>query len=494
MLVSLVLLLGRLTGFIRDWVIAYSVGADIFSDFAMVFITLPDLIVSLVVGGGFAAAMVPEFKSLDRKNAYKLFKKLFFIIGCIFSLVALLVSFFGVKVIFLLAPGIPQEFVKDNLVVLWIVTIAIPLTACSGVVKAKMDAYNLFLYGAVGTLIFNASVIFLVLLPSQFNFIESISIGILAGASTRLLVQLVGIKQISLAANTSGEVSSEYKGIDRRLILTIFSTITFSALLVILPVIARSIASANSEGALSLFTYAYRINEVPMALIIGSLVTVLVPALSSIYKEEQIGEVVKLVVSSLRATLLVCISISIPIIFYAPQIVELIFFSTKLTKIDLNSISIMLAISFLFLPFRGLLVLLFPIICSVHAAKNLGLISLTILITLILSSVLLTSSYGLTGTMLAYCITNLVGSFLLYLLLIEKLGMVVIKEVISDFKLCFLIPILFSVIINYVGVNYFSGVLAMMLFGCISCLGFIFIVLLNDRHFDVSRVLERSSN
>ncbi|MDB3979065.1 hypothetical protein N9395_06665 [Pseudomonadales bacterium] len=492
LLVSFLLLLGRITGFIREWVIAYSVGADITSDFAMVLITLPDLMVSLLVGGGFAAAIVPEFKSLKPRDGYKLFKQLFFAVGAIFSLVAIFVSFFGITFIYVMAPGLPQKFAEDNLLLFWIVAFAIPLTACSGIVKAKMDTYNLFVYGAVGTLIFNLAIILLVLLPSRLNFIESIAFGILVGASVRLGVQAIGIIKIKLAVNGSATTDNEYKGVDKKLIRTIFTTITFSALLVLLPIIARSIASVNSEGALTLFTYAYRINEVPLALIVGSIVTVLLPTLSSMFELKAIEEVADLVITSIRGTILLCMAISIPIIFYASQLISLIFHSTKLTDANLESIATMVAISFFFLPFRSLLVLLFPILCCVHAAKNLGLISLIILSTLVISSVILTNSYGLIGTMLAYSITNLVGAILLCLLLIKSQGAKIFKEVFSDFKLCFLVPTIFSVLVNFIGHKYFSGAIPMLFFSCLSCIVFVVLVLKTDRRFDNSSIIFRA--
>jgi len=87
-LVSILLLLGRVSGFFRDWLIAYVAGAGINSDLAVVLITLPDLVVNLVVGGGISASLVPKYQSIGESQSSALYLSLLksFFIG--FSIIA----------------------------------------------------------------------------------------------------------------------------------------------------------------------------------------------------------------------------------------------------------------------------------------------------------------------------------------------------------------------------------------------------------------------
>ena len=480
--VSFILLLGRISGFFREWLIADKIGADSFSDFAMVLITIPDLMVSLLIGGGFAAAIIPKFKQLKEGDAFRLFSQLFIIIGAAFLLLSLALSVFSTSIIYILAPGLPESFVKENQALFWIVTIGIPLAACSGILKAKMDAYSLFIYGAFGTLIFNMSIIALILFPIHFTFLESIAIGVVAGALLRLIFQLIGFRKTFFSIDKK----SDYNGLDKNLFFTIFNTITFSAVLVLLPIIARSISSINNEGALSLFTYAYRMNELAITLIVGAMITIFLPTLSTLYAKNRSEDLMIFTVSSIRTTLIICFSISIPIIFYADEIIELIFFSTMLDKNDLSSMSLLLIISYIFLPFRALLVLLFPILSAIKANKNFLLMSFFILATIIVIAIIFTNIYGLAGTMIAYGVTNIVGSIALYYILIRNLGIRVFKDAMSQPLSCFLIPIFLSVIINTIGTRYFSGEIYMIFFCIFSILLFLYIALKNDMYFKLS--------
>ena len=69
--VSSLLLLGRLSGFLREWLMAFIGGADQTTDIAIVLITLPDLMVTLLIGGGFTAAIVPVLKASKPRRSYE---------------------------------------------------------------------------------------------------------------------------------------------------------------------------------------------------------------------------------------------------------------------------------------------------------------------------------------------------------------------------------------------------------------------------------------
>ena len=58
-LVSLALLLSRLSGLIREQVLGARLGLSAEMDAAVLILTLPDLLVGLLLSGGFAAALVP---------------------------------------------------------------------------------------------------------------------------------------------------------------------------------------------------------------------------------------------------------------------------------------------------------------------------------------------------------------------------------------------------------------------------------------------------
>jgi len=477
--ISLLLLLGRLTGFLRDWLIIHKIGANIYSDFTLVLITIPDLMVSLLIGGGFAASVIPKLKSLNENDAFRFFINLFLIIFCLFSFIAFILSLNTINFLYLLAPGIPEEFVIEHKYYFWLTTIAIPLTACGGIMKAKLDSYNLFLYGAMGTLLFNISIIGFLYFSYSFEFVKSVTIGILAGAFLRFLFQLSGILQIHRPVVEKNINNS----IDKSFLASLFQALTFSSILFILPIISRSIASSLSEGSYTLFNLAYLLNELPIAIIFGAFATILLTRISELHNEGNKRKVSIAVSSSIRMALLISFSISIPTIFYSSELTEFIFSSTNLTEHDMKSVSQMVMISYFFLPFRVLISLMFPILSSIKALQNLFLISSIILITLLTSSQIMLDKFGLNGVMFSYGIANLVGAIAMIYLLNKKFGFYTIFKIIKFPITAFLIPSISSILINYIGTSYFSGTYAMIFFGLFSAVIFFLVFIINDKNF-----------
>tara|TARA_B100002052_G_scaffold242173_1_gene226912 strand:- start:18891 stop:20387 length:1497 start_codon:yes stop_codon:yes gene_type:complete len=475
--VSFLILLGRISGFIREWVIAYKVGASYLSDYAMILITLPDLLVTLIIGGGFAAAVIPEFKSLKAKDANRLFLQLFAALGCLFLIAAILVSIFDNKFIFLLGPGLPRDFIDQYSVYFLIASLAIPLTALSGVLKARMDSDNLFLYGAVGTLIFNTAIIIFISVYTSLYFIQSLAVGILVGALIRLFIQFFGTNRKSYFSYKN----SNFNGLNKNFILAIFSAISFSSLIIILPIVVRSILSIDSEGALTLFTFAWRVNEVPVGLIFGPLVTVVLPYVSTVYNSKNIIDTKATIIIFLRAAFIISIAISIPMIFYSHTIIEFIFASTELTDQQIKIVGTLTLISFIFLTFKALLAILFAILSAVKGAKYLFQISLLILTITIVLSFVLVNYLDIYGGMLAYSLSNLIGTLILYFMLCKKLGNKVFTEVFSNFMKTFILPCIISILINYVGAKYLPNIYSFILLGGLSLVVFYYIFYLNDQ-------------
>ena len=60
--VSFGILLGRVTGFLREIGIASVFGISTEADITILMLTIPDVLVNLLVAGGLSAALIPEFR------------------------------------------------------------------------------------------------------------------------------------------------------------------------------------------------------------------------------------------------------------------------------------------------------------------------------------------------------------------------------------------------------------------------------------------------
>lgn len=452
--VSLLLLIGRLSGFVREWLIARFGGAGDSTDIAIVLISLPDLMVTLLIGGGFAAAIVPTFQKLPRPEASRMFLQIMTLCGAVFCLVALIVAVMPGVIIHLLSPGLPDAAVRAAIPLFLVATLAIPLTALSGVNQAKLVSREKFWLSQAGTFIFNSAIIAAILIAGQYAFLPAIATGIVAGALIRVLLQLIGIRRIWTPA-AAGRVP-----VDPALFRSLALTTLFAASVALMPVIGRAFASSSATGGLSLFSYAFRISELPIALVFAALATVFLPRISTAYRQGTRDAAAQEIALVLRFSLLLGAAMTIPVIFFARDFIALIFSTTPLTGPQMETLQQTLIVSFLFMPFRGIIVLSLPILSATDNTRRLLPIAATGLGTIFLASWIATGALGVVGAMLGYGLAHLAAAALVLGVLHRKIGRAILPNVFSGLGRCYLLPMLAAAALCWMGARWTDGGLA----------------------------------
>lgn len=119
--VGLLTLLSRITGFVRDILIARYLGAGPFADAFVVAFRLPNLFRSLFAEGAFQAAFVPSFTQLiagdDPTSARRFSRAVLSLLTLASLAVSLLLILFPVQATGILAPGILEDSLRGPLAV-----------------------------------------------------------------------------------------------------------------------------------------------------------------------------------------------------------------------------------------------------------------------------------------------------------------------------------------------------------------------------------------
>lgn len=447
----MLLLIGRLSGFVREWLIARLGGAGDSTDIAIVLISLPDLMVTLLIGGGFAAVIVPTFQKLPRPEASRMFLQIMTLCGAVFCLVALAVAVMPGVVIHLLSPGLPDAAVRAAIPLFLVATLAIPLTALSGVNQAKLVSREKFWLSQAGTFIFNSAIIAAILIAGQYDFLSAIVAGIVAGALIRVVLQLIGVWRIWTPA-AAGRVP-----VDPALFRSLAVTTLFAASVALMPVIGRAFASSSATGGLSLFSYAFRISELPIALVFAALATVFLPRISTAYRQGARDETSREVALVLRFSLLLGTAMTIPVIFFARDFILLIFSTTPLTGPQLETLEQTLIVSFLFMPYRGIIILALPILSATDNSRQLLPIALAGLLMIFISSWIATGANGVAGAMLGYGLAHLVAAALVLVVLHRKVGATILPAVLAGLGRCYLLPMLAAAALCWAGARWTDG-------------------------------------
>jgi len=279
--VSLGILLGRLLGFVREAVLAAKFGVSSNTDIAVLVLTIPDLLVNLLVAGGLSAALIPEFKSKKQSSSGALFVQVSLFVLVLFIIVTILLSQLSGWLVYLFAPGmddsVSQVAQRTLRGVLWL----IPLTVLAGVSTAFLQSQNRFAIPAMGTAIFNFSIVAgLIFFIDKSKGLAVLVMFIIAGGLVRWISQLWALRDnYSLVGNfnkvlLTGQLFHRY-----------WQAVTALGILALYPIVFRSFASLQGDGELSVVNFAFRLVELPLGVVITVLAVVLFPRLSEYHEK-----------------------------------------------------------------------------------------------------------------------------------------------------------------------------------------------------------------
>jgi putative peptidoglycan lipid II flippase len=406
--VAALLLLGRATGFGREWMLSARGGASGSTDLAIVLFTLPDLLVNLLLAGGLGATLVPVLQGLPISNRRQLAGQVALLVGAGFALLALLLILLAPQLLDWLAPGVSGAQRMAAAKPLALTALAVPLTAMAGVSTALLNASGRFALGACGTTVFNLSVI--AALATRLPLLWAMAGGVVAGALLRWLVQSLGVGTAIPVVPWRGPWQ-----VDRHLLLRFGGNFGFASAVVLLPPIARSWASLSDPGALSMFNYAAKLVELPLGVLMGSLSAVLLPHLASNPAPSQIRRTVRLAAIS-------ALVIAVPALLTATPLARLVYFKADFSPLQLQELGRTTAWAFAFLLPQALVSLYGTVFAALGRTRPLVLTGVMMLFVELLLAPLGHHLGGLIGVMVANGCVYVLAACLLSLLLQRELA------------------------------------------------------------------------
>ncbi|MGZ9089736.1 MAG: murein biosynthesis integral membrane protein MurJ [Rhodoplanes sp.] len=277
-------LVSRLTGFIRDVVMAAVLGAGPMADAFFVAFRLPNHFRAIFAEGAFAAAFVPAYaRTLEQAGlpAAKLFADQ--IAAALIAINLVLLAFallWTPEVVGLLAPGLADDPMRFDLAIA-LTRITFPylvLVSIETLFAGVLNANNRFAAAAGAPVLLNLSVVATLLLAPLFAD---------AGHAAAWGVLVAGVAQVLLVG-----VDAEKHGMGVRFRMPRLDEPTRKFLKALGPAIIGAggvqlalfadtlIASFLPTGALSALYYADRINQLPIGVVGIAVGTVLLPEMS----------------------------------------------------------------------------------------------------------------------------------------------------------------------------------------------------------------------
>lgn len=285
-LVSLALLLvSRVLGLLRESVQAAALGASGLADVAILVLTLPDLLTGILASGALAYVLLPLWArqgAAAQAQGLQQLGRWLLIGGGAVAAVLLMVPGLATDA---LAPGLGETVRPIALSGLRWSAAALPLALLAALWTTRLQHQRDFtgMYGA--NLVVNGVVIGSLLLiasaatdtPARALF--GLGLGLLLAMALRLLWLRWRLARAAQATAATPAVNDDRWPAPRVWLWALAS----AGLPLLLPLLARSLASGTGEGALTTFNYAWKLVELPLVLAIQLVASLAFPGIARAY-------------------------------------------------------------------------------------------------------------------------------------------------------------------------------------------------------------------
>ena len=362
-------MLSRITGLIRENLMARIFGASAATDAFFVAFRIPNLLRRLFAEGAFSQAFVPILGEFKAQRGAEETKLLIDRVATVLTWALLAVTVIGIvatpAVVWLLAGGLKSDrcAVPSGAVAAaaQLIGVAAPMAAINSFDLAVLLTRIMFPYIVLIALVAGASAILntwrrfavpaftpvllnlsfiacsLLLAPYVDPPVLALAVAVVLGGIAQLAFQLPALVKIGMLPRINFDLQAAlaHPGVKRVLKQMLPATFAVSVAQISL-IINTNIASRLACGSVSWITYADRLMEFPTALLGVALGTVLLPSLSHANAEGKPGEVAELLDWGMRLTFMLALPCSVALWILAEPLTATLFHYGKFTALDVT--------------------------------------------------------------------------------------------------------------------------------------------------------------
>ncbi|MDR2965905.1 MAG: murein biosynthesis integral membrane protein MurJ [Treponema sp.] len=416
---SLLTLVSRVLGLLREMTKASFLGTTALSDAFSVAFLLPNLFRRLFAEGSIAVAFIPTYKEHLLENNREKTREF---LSCIFTFLTFFVTLMVVAGI-LVAPFLVRLFgVQEYNETVFLTRVMFPFLgfiSLAALFQGVLNSLHIFTPSGLAPILLNIITILSTYFLSRYtaNPARAMSIGVLVGGFLSMAIQLpFVIKQGQSFFFTSLKRAISNPGTQKVLRL-ISPTIIGMAAYQINDLVSTALGGRAGEGVVSSLQYSLRLQELILGVFAVSIGTVLLPSLAEYAKSSQWEAYNKRLLSSINIITL----ITIPITFFAlaqgQSLIRLLFQSRSFDETSVQLTLSAFTFHMLGMFFIALNRILAPAFYAQSDTKSptiAGIISM--IVNIILAAVLVGPMRG-AGIALALSLASAVNTFLLLVFL-----------------------------------------------------------------------------
>lgn len=325
LILSFIVILSRILGFIRESIVAYYYGTSKEADMYFLAISIPEIFSKLLITGALGTILVPLFVKVNVKNTrsdlytiYNFMSKYVLMFFLIVSLIIFTLASFLAKSLGQNYSILEQSYLTD---LIRIVIFSIIFLSLSGVIKSYLNSLEIFIPSAIAPVIQNITFV-----VSSIFLVESVGLKGLAYAYL-IAVVIQYIFQLNFVTRYEKKSKSDLLAkfeINKLLILS-FPAI-FTLFLTDLNVYIDKFLIVNyGEGLVAGVNYSNKILQLPIGIIAASVLTIIFPYFSKLIVNRELTAVYKVYETSIILFVHILVPLSLFLMFFSKEITELLF-------------------------------------------------------------------------------------------------------------------------------------------------------------------------
>ena len=451
--------ISRVSGYIRDILIAIFLGTGPVADAFFVAFRFPNTFRRLFSEGTFNAAFVPSYSSELNKGKEKIFANNIFNILLISLLfIVLVIEIFMPFFVSVIAPGFKGETEKLELAIV-LTRITFPfllLVSLSSFFSAILNSHNKFAAASATPIILNI-ILILVLLFGKFlsdKLVYYISYAVTFAGLIQLIflvffVRKYFVPKISFKLNYNNKIKSFFN--------KLFPSI-FSSGVTQINILVGTIIASFQSNAVSYLYYADRIYQINLAIAGIAIGTVLLPSLSKYVDNKNISKINLIQNKSIELSLFLSLPAAAALLIAPEEITSALFGYGSFDEISIENTASALFYFALGLPAFAFIKVFSSFLFARHNTKIPFYFSVISVLLNILISIYFFKSIGFIIIPIATTISSWINSILLLFYLISKNYFSFYKNFFT--KILNIISVtIFSTFVFYKLIEYFSNYL-----------------------------------
>lgn len=361
--------LSQILGLLRDRSLAHFVGAGPALDVYYAAFRIPDFLYISIGSLASITVLMPFLmeritKDKTTKKA-KVFLSNVFTVYTVFMVFAcILIAILMPKLVNLIAPGFSQEQLSSLITMSRIMLLSPIFIGLSNLLGSVTQLLKKFLVFSLSPVFYNVGIILGIVFIFPSFGIYGLAIGVIIGAIFHFLIQAIVVYKSNFFPKFTLKIN--WKEIGQVVKLSAPRTLTLSCNNLVF-LILISIASTLKSGSISLFTFAYNLQAVPVGIIGKSYSVAAFPTLVRSFSQKNLKNFIKQIVVAIRQIIFWSLPITGLFIVLRAQIVRVILGTGRFNWMDTRLTAASVALFVISLVSQGLVLLL---VRGYYAAGN----------------------------------------------------------------------------------------------------------------------------